>query len=126
MLLARGHDLVVGAEIEAADDDVAPVRRRARQRHLLRRRADERAEPRAGFRPQPEHPLEVLLPEPSVLQLVVELRPDGVSRRLRDRAEGARVEIGEPLEHREERPRLRGRHPIFTSTGAWSESTAPL
>ena len=84
------------------------------------------AERRAGFRPQPEHPLEVLLAETAVLQLVVELRPDGVSRRLRDRAEGTRVEIGEPLEHREERPRLRGRHPIVTSTGAWSESTAPL
>ena len=43
----------------------------------------------------------------------------------RERPERARVQVRDPLEHREERARLLGRHPTVTSTGAWSERTAP-
>jgi hypothetical protein len=125
VLLPRRHDLVLRAEVEPREDDVAPVRRRARQRDEIGRRAHERPERRAGLLAEREHPLEELLPEPAVLELVVELRLHCVRGGPGDRAEGPGVQIREPVEHREERACFGGCHETVTSTGAWSESTAP-
>ena len=93
---------------------------------LLRLGADEAGEHGAGLLAQLEHPLEVLLAEAAVGEIGVELLLHGRGGRARERAECPCVQIREPLEHREERTSLLGRHPILISTGAWSDSTAPL
>ena len=114
----RGHDLVFRPQVEAGEDDVAAVGRRAGERDLLRLGADEAGECDAGLLAQAEHPLEVLLAEAAVGEIGVELLLHRSGGRAGERAEGAGVQVGEPLEHREERPALLGRHPILISTGA--------
>ena len=76
------------------------------------------ASARAGLLAQVEHPLEVLLAEAAVGEIGVELLLHRRCGRARERAERAGVQVREPLEHREERAGLLGRHPILISTGA--------
>ena len=118
VLLGGGHDLVLRLQVEAGEDDVASVRGRAGERDLLRLGADEAGERCPGLLAQVEHPLEVLLAEAAVGEIGVELLLHGRGRRARERAERAGVQVREPLEHREERTSLLGRHPILISTGA--------
>jgi hypothetical protein len=125
VLLARRHDLVVRAEVEPREDDVAAVRRRAGERHLRRVDADERGEPAAQLVAEAEHPREVRRTEPAALAVRAQLGVHRVERRPRQRAERAGVEVGVPLEHGEERPRLLEGHPTVTSTGAWSDRRRP-
>ena len=59
MLVCRGHDLVVRAEAEAGEHDVAPVGRRRRERQLGRIGADQAGDRRPSLLAQLERALEV-------------------------------------------------------------------
>ena len=118
MLVGRRHHLVLGPEVEAGDDDVAAVRRRAGQRDLVRVDADEGREPLTQPVAQPEHVLEVRLPEPTVGGGGPQLVLHRVDRRPCQRPERPRIQVRDPLERREERSRLLDRHPTRASTGA--------
>ena len=130
MLVGRRHDLVPRLESEAADHDRAALGRRARERDLDRLHADEACERDTELVTQRERLLEVLAARPALGEVV---RNPG-RERIRDgdgqRPERARVEVRDPLEHREQRACLCERHPASTSTthstGAWSESTTPF
>ena len=126
MLLTSHDDLVVRPEIEPGEHDVAAVRRRPRQRDVLRLDTHECGESRAYVGSQLEVAVEIRLPHPALLEVGVQLLLHGLECRPGERAERTGVEVGDALEDREERARLCRRHPIETSTGAWSESTTPF
>ena len=117
VLGVRRHDLVLRRKLEPGEDDVAAVGGRARQRDLLDLDADEAGERAAHLEAQREHPLEVRRAEAAVLELGALLALHGVECRPSQRPERAGIEIGLPLEHRKERPRLVEGHPTFVSTG---------
>ena len=59
----------------------------------------------------------------ALAQVAPQLLGERVGGRARERSERAGVQVREPLEHREERPRLLERHSTTRSTGAWSDRT---
>ncbi len=118
VLFAGDDDLVVRPEAEPGEHDVAAVRRRARQRDVLRLDADERRESRAYVSSQLQKPVEVRLPHSAALQVCLQLLLHRIECWAGERPEGAGVEIRDVLEDREERARLGRGHPIVTSTGA--------
>ena len=96
------HDLVAGPDAEAAQDDVAPLRRRARERDLLGLRSRPR-ELAAQALALLQHLLEVGPARPPLLQLPALDRLHRLHGRARERAERAGVQVGVPLEHRQAR-----------------------
>ena len=118
MLVRRRHDLVLRPEVEAGEDDVAAVGRRAGERDLSRLDPDEAGESLAQALPQAEDAIEVLLAQAPALAVGAELGLHRVDGGTRERAEGAGVQVRRPFEHRKEPSRLLEGHPIVTSTGA--------
>ncbi len=129
VLVGGRHDLVLRTEAEPAQDDPAAVGRRRRQRDRLGPRPDERAERGAEVLPERERLLEVRLTRPPPDEVPLDTRLQRLRNRSRERPEGAGVEVGDRLQHREQRPRLRERHSstsTVASTTGWSESTTPF
>ena len=131
MLVGRRHDLVLGTDPESTEDDVATVGRARRQRDLRRLGTDEAGDALTQPLPQLHHACEVRTPAAAVTAVTVELRADRIVRGAGDRPEGAGIEIGELLEHRELRPCLleghafpltRSCHACQDATGSRSES----
>ena len=118
MLVGRRDHLVLGAEAEAGEHDVAAVRGRGGQRELGRLRTDERRQRLPDELAQREGSVEVRLrrcdppadPRSSSAATASRVGP-------RQRAERPGVEIRDPLEHREQRARLLEGHPALRSTG---------
>ena len=76
------------------------------------------ANPRRAVLAQLEHLLEVLGTESAFAEVALGLRDERIDRRLRERPVRARVQVREPLEHRELRTCLLVGHPTVSSTGA--------
>ena len=79
---------------------------------------DERGKSRAHVGSQLQEAVEVRLPHSAALEVCLQLLLHRIECRAGERPERAGVEIRDVLEDREERTRLRRRHPIVTSTGA--------
>ena len=101
MLDVGCEDVVVGVEGEAAEDDVAAVRGRPGQRKLLRRRVQQRGEPRTKALPGLHQPLPVAGSAAALLEVTPAAELEGRRGRAAERPKGAGIEVGEPLEHRE-------------------------
>ncbi len=126
VLLVRGHDLVVRAEPEPGEDDVAAVRGRRRQRDVVGGHADQRRQLAAHALAQRPR-LRVVAGTCAPLREVDErLRHHRLRGLPRERAVRAGVEIGDALEDRKRRSGFLERHETVSSTGAWSESTTPF
>ena len=129
VLVGRRDDLVPRLEAETAEHDRASLARGRRERHLLRFGVDERRERTSELLAGGDRLLEVRHAGPALGEIAGDPRRHRLRDRPRERAEGARVEVRDPLEHREERSRLVERHRASTSTtqstGGWSESTTP-
>ena len=126
MLDVGRDDLVVRPKPEAAQDDVAALRCRARQRDVFDRHVDERSQSGAQTPAELCH-VEKLRDAPAAgLELCGEPRRHRGGRPLRQRPDRARVEVREALEHGELGANLVERHVILTSTGEWSLTTTPL
>ena len=129
VLVGRRHDLVARLEVEAADDDRAALGGGARERHLRRIGVDEARERLTGLVPQRDRLLEVRQAASAVLGVVLDRLHERVRDGARERPERARVEVGDPLEHGEERAGLLEGHDVSVSmrasTTGWSESTTP-
>ena len=110
-------DLVVGPQAEPGEHDVAAVRRRVRERHVLRRRGEKLRDEPAKRRARRLHLLDVLLAAAAELDVVAELLRDDFRRRPRERAERSRVEVRDALEDRKQRARFVERHATTRSTG---------
>ena len=118
MLVRRRHDLVARLEIEPRENDVAAVRRRHRERDLIRLGGDECCDLRAQLPTQREHPLEVRTVDPPALEVVGQRCGDRLHHPARERPERAGVEVRHALEDGEHGTGLVERQPILSSTGA--------
>ena len=118
MLAVGRDDLVVRGQAEPRQDDVAAVRGRGRERHVLGRHADEGRELLPHGRPQLERTLEVRRPAAAVLEIGLLLGGHRLDRRAGERPVRARVQVGEPLEDGELRASLLEGHSNLVSTGA--------
>ena len=112
MLRRGGHDLGFGAEAEAAEDDVAGVGRARGERNLQRVGADERREPAPHLGAERHRLFEIrqarsVPPSKSRSVRGDERVVDGA----RHRPERPRVQVGDPVEHRELGPCLLEGHP---------------
>ena len=128
VLLVRRHDLVVRAEAEPGEDDVAAVRGRRRQRDVLGRHAGS-APPacRARARAALACPRVVPGPGAALGEVDERLRDHRLGGRPGERPVRAGVEVGDALEDGERRPGfLEGHEETVSSTGAWSDSTTPF
>jgi hypothetical protein len=119
MLDIRRDDLVLRAEAQAGDRDVAPVARRAGQGDCRGGRADGIADGVPRSAAQVADVVEVRLAEPSLLELLplaLDERLDGIPRQ---RPERAGVQVGDAGQHGElgsDRGEVHG-HIIAASTG---------
>ena len=120
MLGVRRDHLVVGPEPQAGDDDVHSLRRRLRQRDVLRRHADLRGEQAADARAGSEHLVEVGAPAAAAFELPGAQAAIASTVDARERAERAGVQVRVALEHGETRARFLpvDAHGISSSTGA--------
>ena len=98
VLLVARDDLVLRAEPEPGDGDLAAACRGVGERDELRRGAEHRGEPAADPLPQLEHLLDVRLAAPALGQVALEPCPERVDGRLRERAVRAGVEVRVALE----------------------------
>ena len=99
VLRVGGHDLVTRTDSQAAQDDVAPLGRRAGERDLLGLRRQQARELGAERLALGEHALEVRPARPTLLQLSALDRLHRLDGRARQRAERARVQVGVALQH---------------------------
>ncbi len=141
VLVGRRHDLVPRPQTEAAHRDPAPLGRRARECDLRRLGADERREGTAELLAQAHRRLEVRQAAAALDEVALDPVRESLGHRSRERAERARVEERDRLEHREERAGLgeghdatsettaarpgRGRRAPRHSAGAWHAATSP-
>ncbi len=100
MLAVARHDLVLGPELEAGQDDVAAVGRRARQGDLLRIDGQERGQLRPDLVAQAERAGEVRLAAAALRQVDELLREDGLHGRPGERSVRAGVQVREVVEYR--------------------------
>ena len=112
------RDLVTVGEAEAGDDDVHALGGRVGERDVVGGRADLSREEPAHALAAFDHRLEVGLAAAPVLAFPGAQLRHRSERRPRERAERARVQVGEPVEHREPRALLGPVHAISSSTGA--------
>ena len=117
MLVGRRDHLVLRAEAETGEHDLAAVRGRGCQCELRRLRSDERCERPTNELAQLEGSSEVRHPAAALPQIAIELGRHRFARGLRQRPERPGVEIRDPLEHREQRARLLEGHPALHSAG---------
>ena len=117
MLGVRRHDLVAPAHAESGEDDVAAVRRRAREREVRRRRTDCSRDFLPHAFAQREHALDPRLSAAS--ELVIEPVAFGHrrDRRARERPQSPRVQIREAFKDGKLRTHLGPRHVSSRSTG---------
>ena len=102
MLDVARHDLVLRAELEPRQDDVAPVRRRAGEGDLLRLDGQERGASLARTSSRmAERAGEVRLAAAALRQVDELLREHRLDRRPRERSVRACVQVREVVEYRE-------------------------
>jgi hypothetical protein len=111
------HDLVTRSEVEPGHHDVAAVSGRSRQRDPVRARPDQLGDLCPHAAAKRKHVVEPG-PAPATV-LLVEAGPlrHRLERSARERAERARIEIGEALEDRKLRSRFGRSHSTSRSTG---------
>ena len=126
VLAVRRDHLVLRPEVEAGQDDVAALGRRAGQRDVRRVDVDDAGERGPGLVAQREHLLDIGLPAAAAVE--VPLLPGGhrLERRAREWAHRPGIQERQALEDGELRAGLLEVHVSDLSTGAWSESSMPF
>src|SRR5205823_5426521 len=125
MLLIGCDDLVLRAELESGEHDLAPARRRIGEGDELRGGSQDCCDPAADSLSHLPDLLDPGRPAAALRKIALEPSPRSVDGRLRQRPVRACVEVREALQDGKLRPRLLERHSTTASTGAWSERTRP-
>ena len=95
------HDLVVRAQVEAREHDVAALGGRPGEGDVLRRHGQERRQARPHLLAQPEHVSEVGLAAPASGKVGQLFGDEGLDGRTRERPVRTRVQVREVVEHGE-------------------------